>query len=115
MRHLDALGGFVAEQFMQTDLSRSLRSASLKRAILISSTRPTKTHYITVMGPAFIIIERAGPPIRAQRCRTLISVESAISSGVLSLRRRAAMAHMMRAPRVSACMSWRESRTPYDM
>lgn len=34
LRHFEALGGFVAEQFMQTDLSRSLLSASLKRAII---------------------------------------------------------------------------------
>jgi hypothetical protein len=33
LRHLVALGGFVAEHFMHTDLLRSLLSASSKRAI----------------------------------------------------------------------------------
>jgi len=40
LRHLVALGGFVAEQFMQTDFSKSLCSASLKRTIQYSSNRP---------------------------------------------------------------------------
>lgn len=40
LRHLVAFFGLVAEQFMQTVLSRSLLSASLKRAMVFTSWRP---------------------------------------------------------------------------
>ena len=53
-RHFVAFGGFVTEQDIHTDLSRSLLSASLKRAMLFSECSNMEVLFISSLKAKYI-------------------------------------------------------------